>query len=187
MRDEVYRINRTDEDLKVATARVHTVVSDRAVKKIVAGAFYKSSNLVKVTAHLVEEVGEDAFMRAYNLRHVTFSLDVVVKPKAFVLCFSLDVLAASIGFELDIRDRSGSGNYDTLTLPGRNDPTFGITRFVKWCNQMYDKEERYHTAMGMVKLSSMQDKSGSMRATIKHPITVLSIHLFGLSVATSIL
>jgi len=57
----VYRINRTDECWRVATARVHVVVSDRSVRLIGKWAFEDCRNLVKVTAPLVEEVGKRAF------------------------------------------------------------------------------------------------------------------------------
>jgi len=60
----VERINRTDEDLWVATAMVHVVLGDRSVRKIGDRAFSVCSNLVKVTAPFVEEVGERAFEEA---------------------------------------------------------------------------------------------------------------------------
>jgi len=75
-------IYRTDESIKVATARVHVVVSDREVRKIGGYAFDWCKNLVKVLAPF-EEVGEEAFRTTLNLRHVTFNPHVVVKPGAF--------------------------------------------------------------------------------------------------------
>ena len=101
--EEVMGINRTNENGKVATARVHIVVSDRSVRKIGGrtfwdGAFHGCMNLVKVTAPFVEEVRELAFWEAYNLRHVTFSPNVAVTPTAFSGSLSPEVLAASVGF-----------------------------------------------------------------------------------------
>jgi len=69
--------------------------------KIGVNAFLLCRNLVKVTAPFVEEVGESSFIGAYNLRHVTLRLDVVVKPEAFQFCLSIEVLAAAVGFELN--------------------------------------------------------------------------------------
>ena len=82
--EEVMGINRTNENGKVATARVHVVVIDRSVWEIGQLAFYQCSNLVKVTAPFVEELREYAFDGVFNLRNVTSSPDdVVVKSKAF--------------------------------------------------------------------------------------------------------
>jgi len=120
VKEEVYGINRTDEDEEVATARVHIMLSDRSIREIGKDALDYCSNLVKVTAPLVEKVGKDAFEGAYNLRHVTLSPDVVVTPGVFIFCLSLEVLAASVGFELDTGDDKA---YSTW-----NDPTVGITR-----------------------------------------------------------
>ena len=102
-RVEVMGINRTNENGKVATARVHIVAIDRSVRKIGGrtfwdGAFHGCMNLVKVTAPFVEEVRELAFWEAYNLRHVTFSPNVAVTPTAFSGSLSPEVLAASVGF-----------------------------------------------------------------------------------------
>lgn len=54
-------INRTDEDEKAAMARVHLVASNRSVRDIGASPLIGCSNLVKVTAPVVEEVGDGAF------------------------------------------------------------------------------------------------------------------------------
>jgi len=142
--EEVKGINRTNERWQVATARVHVVVSDRSVRKIGVKAFLVCRNLVKVMAPFVEEVGELAFEGAYNLCHVGFSPDIVIKP-AYSICLSIEVLAASAGFELDTGDRWGSGNW--------NDATVGITRFVKWHNQMNDKKEYCKGAIVMLELA----------------------------------
>ena len=109
----VWGINRSDEDDEVSTARVHVMVSDRLVRKIWANALFMSSNVVKVTAPFVEEIGEWAFARTINLCHVTYSPDVVAKPGAFQSCPSLPVLAASVGFEPDTGDCTTVG----MTLP----------------------------------------------------------------------
>jgi len=71
--------------------------------------------------------------------------DVVVKPRAFVLCLSLEVLAAFVGFELDTGDRDGYG---------RNDATVGIKKFTKWRKQIDDNKEYYKVAMGMLELAN---------------------------------
>jgi len=121
-------------------------------------------NLVKVMATFVEEVGDGAFRNTFNLRHVTLSPDVVIKPEAFSSCPSLAVLAASIGFELD------TGDKDILS-GGKNDHTVGITRFSKWRNQMVDNKEYYRTAMVMLELANTPlNGNGGMRATTEDPL-----------------
>jgi len=97
---EVEDINRMGEECAVATARIHLVVSDRSVRKIGANAFAGCRNLDKVTAPFVEEVGEMAFLYAYNLRHMSLSPNVVVKPYASLHCISLDVVAGVSGAHL---------------------------------------------------------------------------------------
>jgi len=115
-------------------------------------------------------VGESAFEGAYNLRHVTIGPDdVVIRPREFFCCFSLEVIAASFGFELDTGDRFvfGSGNW--------NDPTVGITRFAKWRNQMDEKkecyQEYYKTAIVMLELANtpLHGHEG-MRATTEDSV-----------------
>jgi len=133
VKEEVNGINRMGEDDNVATARVHVVVSDRAVRNIGVEAFLLCRNLVKVMAPFVEEVGKGTFRAASNIRHVTLSPIIVVHPGGFVLCYSLEVLAVSVGFELDTGDRWGTVYW--------NNPTAGITKFAKWRNQMEDKKE----------------------------------------------
>ena len=93
--------NRTDKSRGVATARVHVVVSDHSVRMIRLLAFGGCRHLVKVTAPFVKEVGESAFAGGINLRHAVFSPILVIKPTAFVFYLSLEVLVASVGFELD--------------------------------------------------------------------------------------
>ena len=68
------------------------------------GAFSRCRNVVKVTAPFVEEVEELGFLKASNLRHATFSPDVVFEGSAFFRCLSLEVLAISVGFELETGD-----------------------------------------------------------------------------------
>jgi len=88
--EEVGGINWTaDDDLEMAMATVHLVVSDRSVREIGRYAFIGSMNLVKVTAPFVEEVGEGTFEAACNLRLVTFSPDAVFKPGANLWSLSL--------------------------------------------------------------------------------------------------
>jgi len=116
--EEVEGINRTGEDKWTATAMVHVVESDRLVEKIGEEAFRWCSNLVKVTAPFFEEVGWRAFGGVY-LRHLLIDPDAIVRPEIFTHCFSLEALAASVGFKLDTGDK----------MYGRNDPNVGITRF----------------------------------------------------------
>lgn len=79
MRAEVEGMNRTAESGRGAmTARVHVVVSDQSVTYIKEQAFRVCSNLARVTAPFVEEVGWEIFWGAYNLRHFTFSPNTVV-------------------------------------------------------------------------------------------------------------
>jgi len=123
VREEVRGINRMDESWMVA--QVHVVVRNRSVRKIGVSAFSGYSNLVKVAVPFVEEVGEYAFARTFNLRYLGFNHDVVVKPRAFIYYLSLEVLRASVGFELNTGDKVCVTGFD------RNDPTVGITRFAK--------------------------------------------------------
>lgn len=54
---------------------------------------------------------------------------------------------------------------------GYNDPTAGITRFTKWCNQMDDNKGYYKSAMGMFKLANtLLCWNLGMRAMTKDPI-----------------
>jgi len=161
VREAVNRINRTNEDWMVATARVHVFVSDRSVRKIGANAFRAFKNLVKVTAPFVEEVGVSAFNGVCNLRHLTFSPDVVVKPNAFFGCLSLEVIAASVGLELDTGDKYGTWN----------DPSVGITRFL-WRQNQEDasNKEYYESAMVMLELCDRGASPGIMRASTNDPL-----------------
>ena len=56
----------------------------------------------------------------------------------------MEVLAASVGFELDTGDKFGSWN----------DLTVGITRFAKRRNHMDDNKEYYKSAMVMLELAN---------------------------------
>ena len=92
----------------------------------------------------VEEMGQEAFNGSFNLRYAGFSPDVVFKTGAFIWCLSMEVLAASVGFELDTGDKFGSWN----------DLTVGITRFAKRRNHMDDNKEYYMSAMVMLELAN---------------------------------
>ena len=108
-------------------------------------------------------MGESAFWGAVNLHDVVSRPIAVVQPRAFVWTLSIEVLAASAGFELDTGDRWGSGNW--------NDATVGITRFVKWHNQMNDKKEYCKGAIVMLELAillSMGTKECEQRQKIRH-------------------
>jgi len=89
---------------------VNFVAINLSVRKIGYGAFAWCKNLVKVTAPFVEEVGELTFCGSFNLHHATLSPDAVIKPGAFKVCFSFEVLAASVGFELDTGDKAYGGS-----------------------------------------------------------------------------
>ena len=153
--ERVEGIKRTGEDdVEVATARVHLVASDCSVRAIGEeailtcryigyNAIWGSSNSVKVTAPFV-----------VSLHHVHLNPDAVVKPKAFTCCLSLEVLAASAGFELDTGDTWG--DYC-------NDPTVGITRFLvaKVC---------YQSTMVLLEFCNCHDSSGSLRTSTEDPL-----------------
>jgi len=84
-----------------------------------------------------------------------------VKTKAFSDCLSLEILMASVEFELDTGDRWGS----------YNDPTVGLIRFLKWQDQEDANNKAYYeTAMVMPELSDRQDSSGSLRASTDDPL-----------------
>jgi len=137
------------------------VVSDRSVREIGDEAFADCSNIVKVTAPFVEEVGEGAFEAGYTLRHVILRRNIVVKPQVFLYCALLDVISESAGFKVDTGEKTSSG---------RNDPTFGITRFAKWRTQMDDNKEYYKIAMVMIKLCNTPITRSRMRASTNDPL-----------------
>jgi len=118
-------------------------------------------NVVKVMAPFVEEVGEWAFWGSHNLRHVILSPDVDVKPNAFLICLSLEVLAKSVGFELDNGDKDEYGG---------NNATVGITRLAKWRSQMDDNKEYYKTATCMIRLCNTPITCSRMRASTDYRI-----------------
>jgi hypothetical protein len=85
-----------------------------------------------------------AFAHCYDLRHITLHPDVEVDKCAFYPCLSLEVLATSTNFEIDTGDK---------TTGGSNDPTRGITRYLKWRNKSdAARKDRMYTYMAMIKL-----------------------------------
>ena len=93
-------INRTNEGYWMVTAKVHVVASDRSVRKFEGRAFIRSSNLVKVTAPFVENVGDRALGVSNNLHDVIIGSVAFLHPGSFQYSLSHEVIAASVGFEL---------------------------------------------------------------------------------------
>jgi len=167
VRAEVKGINKTDEDGRVATASMCLVVSDRSVRKWGGSVIQQSSgNLVKVTAHFVEEVSYGAICGTFNLRHVVISPDVVVYPGTFVGVDLLQILAVSVGFKVDTGEkvRCGPSNW--------NDPTVGITRYLKWRMQMDFNKGELKTIMSLLQLANtpLNGNFVGMRATTDDPL-----------------
>ena len=107
-------------------------------------AFLSCYGLRKVALPKARSIGWRAFAHCYDLRHITLHPDVEVARGAFYLCLSLEVLAASTNFEIDTGDK----------IPGgRNDPTRGITHYLKWRNESdFARKEQMYTYMAMTKL-----------------------------------
>ena len=162
---EVWGINRTDEGWRATTARVHVVVSNRSVREIWEEAFSYCKNLVKVMAPFVEEVGDRAFTEACNLRHASFSPERCSrKTESVHFCLSLEVLAASVGFELDTGDRVG------WQLVSQNDANVGITKFAISRSKMDYNKEHYKSATCMIRLCNTPITCSRMRASTDDPI-----------------
>jgi hypothetical protein len=107
-------------------------------------AFDLCHSLRKVALPSARSIGEYAFADCYDLRHITLHPDLEVDGCPFLRCLSLEVLAASTNFEIDTGDK---------TIGGSNDPTRGITRYLKWRNENdAARKERMYTYMTMYKL-----------------------------------
>jgi hypothetical protein len=114
-------------------------------------AFYLCPSLRKVALPSARSIGVSAFHRCHDLRHITLHPDVEFDLRAFYRCFSLEVLAASTNFEIDTGDTSHDD--------GSNDPTRGITRYLKWRNESdAARKERMYTYMTMVKLCETDEE-----------------------------
>jgi len=98
-------------------------------------------------------------MKAYNLRHVTLSPDLIVKLGAFFNCKDLERLTASVGFKVVFN--IGHFLY--------TDNTVVITAYLKWCWKMDDNKELYKTTTSMLKLCNRLDISGSPCVTTNDP------------------
>ena len=129
-------------------------------------AFEKCNGLCKVALPSARSIGVSAFRACYDLRHITLHPDVEVHRLAFLDCLSLEVLAASNNFEIDTGDISPSS--------GCNDPTRGITQYLKWRNESdAARKERMYTYMTMVKLCEHDEedpKAPPPRAKPNDPI-----------------
>ena len=116
-------VDMTNEEEEVAAAKVRVVVSDRSVRDIGEGAFMACRNSVKDTAPFVKEVGSETYAYTPNLRDVILIPNATVRSGAFKPCLFLEVLTASVSFELDTGDKfHGCWNDDAV----------GIARFAKW-------------------------------------------------------
>ena len=91
---------------------------------------------------------------------MTLSHDLVINSEVFEYCLTLEVLAASVGFQID--------NGDDYVY----DSTVQVTQFLKWRNQMDDNKEPYKTAMCMLELCNRQDLSGLMCRRGMHGRTI---------------
>jgi hypothetical protein len=99
---------------------------------------------VKEKMEMMGGIGWWAFCDCYDLLHITLHPDVEVDRCAFINCFSLEVLAASTNFEIDTGDKTPSGY---------NDPTRGITSYLKWRNESdAARKEQMYTYMVMTEL-----------------------------------
>jgi hypothetical protein len=113
-------------------------------------AFQLRTCLRKVALPNARSIVEYAFGYCYDLRHITLHPDVEVDRWAFSYCLSLEVLAASTNFEIDTGDKTPGGN---------NDPTRGITRYLKWRNESdAARKEQMYAYMVMTKLCFVDEK-----------------------------
>ena len=104
----------------------------------------------KVAIPKARSIEEFAFKNCHNLRYLTLHPDVEIKHEAFSGCLSLEVLAASANFEIDTGDKAYNG---------RNDPTRGITRYLKWRNESdATRKECLYTFVTMFKLCETDEE-----------------------------
>jgi len=82
-----------------------------------------------------------------------------VSEFAFVQCLTLEILATASNFSIDTGDKWG----------GQNNPTVGITRFLKWRNQMDVNKEVFKITMSLLELCNRRDETGSVRASTEDP------------------
>jgi len=128
-----------------------------------SNTFAFCDNLLKFDAPSVTCLGTRAFDGCHRLRDVRIRSDATVFGSAFFRCFSLEVIAAAAGFNLD------SGEIDERF--GQVDPTVGLTRFVRWRIKMDRNKEIFKTTQCMLTLSNTQDEgAGTLRATTNDPI-----------------
>ncbi|GMH59569.1 hypothetical protein TrRE_jg5906, partial [Triparma retinervis] len=136
------------------------------VNMVKVNAFFRCYGLRKVALPSARSIDEFAFEDCYDLRHITLHPDVEVDLCAFCLCLSLEVLAASTNFEVDTGDKDEDGY---------NDPTRGITRYLKWRNESdFARKEQVYTYMAMTKLCFFDEKDPNAppaRAKANDPIS----------------
>jgi hypothetical protein len=107
-------------------------------------AFEECYGLRHITLPSARSIGEQAFEECYDLRHITLHPDVEVDKYAFLDCHSLGLLATSTNFEIDTGYKDSNGV---------NDPTRGITRYLKWRNESdFARKERMYTYIAMTTL-----------------------------------
>ena len=75
--------------------------------------------------------------KCYAFHNVIFSPNVACDDETFLYCLSLEVLAASTGFEIDTENKVGSGGVKHL------DPTVGITQYPHWRSEMDESKEQF--------------------------------------------
>ena len=127
-----------------------------------SNAFDSCCCLRKVALPSARSIGEDAFRACYDLRHITLHPDVEVDKYAFLRCLSLEVLAASTNFEIDTGDKDEDGD---------NDPTRGITRYLKWINQNDLHKDNLYDMLALLKLCNKdEDDDTPARASTSDPI-----------------
>jgi hypothetical protein len=109
-------------------------------------AFNSCHSVHKVALPNTRSIGMYAFALCRNLRHITIHPDVEIDEECtFIRCYSLEVLAASANFEIDTGDKN--------SIIGTNDPTVGITRYLKWRTESdTTRKECFYTYAIMFKL-----------------------------------
>jgi hypothetical protein len=144
-------------------------------------AFYSCPSLRKVALPSARSIGECAFHSCYDLRHITLHPDVEIDKQALAHCLSLEVLAASTNFEIDTGELAG----------GLNDPTRGITRYLKWRNESdFARKERMYTYMAMYKLCEHDEEDPNApppRAKPNDPIAKFFVECGEVGIARTIL
>lgn len=125
-----------------------------SVTSIGAEAFMYCGHLTTIILPNATSIGLQAFRQCYKLRHIILHPNVVFEKGALVACLTLQVLAASTGFEYDL----GDTHQVLRDMDPVGDPTVGLTHYLKWWCELDDSdlEEQFNTWHYMLTLSRLR-------------------------------